>query len=155
MCPICRKNGGLLPLCDKYKFINGIHHSKTNNIANICNMKLKNGKGLCKYKSCNIDGNHFCGLHKNLWNTTSIVDNNIPIINNNDIPIIDNTSKEISLLNPNKLAHECGMKLKNGNGYCKASSKAIYNGLCGRHCIKKKEPNTKNTENTDNNFIVI
>ena len=146
MCPICRKSGGLLPLCDKYKFIKGIHYikiEKTEIIVNICNAKLKNGKGLCKYKSCNIDGNLFCKLHKDLWNTTPIVNNNLSVDNNQ--------INEISLLNPNKLAHECGIKLKNGNGYCSVSGKTIYNGLCGRHCIKTK----KEEQNADNDFIVI
>ena len=137
MCPICRKNGGLLPSCKDTKFIKGIHYiNKEINKEiklNICNAKLKNGKGFCKYKSCNIDGNTFCRLHKDLWNVIPSTD------------IIPST--EIPLLNPNKLSCDCGMKLKNGNGYCKVKGKEIYNGLCGRHYVKKEEP--------DNNFIVV
>ena len=145
MCPICRENGGLLPLCNKYKFTKGIHYIKIENTINICNAKLKNGKGLCKYKSCNIDGNTFCKLHKDLWNTTPIVDNNISLLDN--IPLVHES------LNPNKLTHECGMKLKNGNGYCSSLGKTIYNGLCGRHYIKPKEQIIE--QNLNNNFIVI
>jgi len=162
MCPICRKNGGLLPSCDKYKFIKGIHYSKVNNIISLCNVQLKNGKGLCKYKSCNTDGNSFCKLHKNLLNTTPIIDNNIPLINNN-IPLINNTLEVNNIplidniLNPSKLPNECGIKLKNGKGYCTASGKKMYNGLCGRHCIKKEQNIDKNLIdiNIDNNVIVI
>lgn len=92
MCPICRKNGGLLPTHPKYKSIVGIH---------------------------NI--------------------------------IVNNTEETKTLdINPHKLPHQCGVKLKTKDGYCVAYGKKMYGGFCGKHC---KTP--KNTDITVENTLVI
>ena len=74
MCPICRKNGGLLPINNNYKIIKNIHNMKeiNLNVSNLPNV-LKNINSL--------------------------------------------------IINPDKLLHECGVKFKTKNGYCKFKGK--------------------------------
>ena len=81
MCPICRKNGGLLPVHKKFKVIKGIHDIKENenpinnevikiNIVEInpdkksneCGAKLKTKDKYCQYIGKSIYGG-FCGIH--------------------------------------------------------------------------------------------
>lgn len=112
MCPICRKNGGLLPFDENKKFVKGLHY--ITNIENsqidtyenkICGYKLCSKNGFCKAKSNNLYGK-LCGKH--------------------------HKNKEIHI-NPEKLPNECGVKLKTKNGYCKSKGCEKYNGHCGIH----------------------
>ena len=83
MCPICRKNGGLLPVHSKFKTINGIHDIKidTNQVVNKpvkinivdinpnklpfeCGVKLKTKDGYCVSYGKKMYGG-FCGKHFN------------------------------------------------------------------------------------------
>ncbi len=93
MCPICRKNGGLLPVNSKFKVIKGIHDTVTNKLPVIdntkkieildinpnklpfqCGVKLKTKDGYCVAYGKKIYGG-FCGKHcKN--KTNNITDNN-------------------------------------------------------------------------------
>lgn len=68
MCPICRKNGGFLPINGLISPIKGIHATiypkkKVNNI-NIqkCGVKLKTKDGFCKVIGKSIYGG-LCGIH--------------------------------------------------------------------------------------------
>jgi hypothetical protein len=67
MCPICRKNGGLLPVFKNYKLIKNVHFKKKVPII-ICGSKLKLKDGYCSFigKSC-YGG--LCGKHYNHNNT--------------------------------------------------------------------------------------
>ena len=66
MCPICRKNGGLLPVLNDEKFIKNIHY-KDDSIRQNCGCLLKNKKKVC----FNIGKNDFsnkCVRHKSIEN---------------------------------------------------------------------------------------
>jgi hypothetical protein len=110
MCPICRDNGGLLPVYKNDKVIKGIHIPNyhllnKNNLNNKCGMKL-----LTKNKYCSFIGkpefNNLCGKHAHLFNNTD--------------PII------------------CGIKLLTKDGFCQLSGKSEYNNLCKVHFSKSK-----------------
>lgn len=110
ICPICRKNGGLLPVYANNKLIKNIHimDNIKNNIPKTevlinpdkkdgeCGAKLKTKGGFCtsvgKY-------NGFCKKH-----TTVIIE-----------------------------VKECGAKLKSKDGFCKAVGQQCYSGFCGMH----------------------
>jgi hypothetical protein len=83
MCPICRKNGGLLPVHTKFKSIKGIHDIKEvvlpviietskssipdinpDKLPNKCGAKLKTKNGYCESTGKSIYGG-FCGRHSN------------------------------------------------------------------------------------------
>jgi hypothetical protein len=85
MCPICRKNGGKLPLKDNIIYNKLIHYCNIINVninVNICGHILKNGINTCKKKS----KNGYCYLHKA---NNNINENNNDILSN----IIDNIEK--------------------------------------------------------------
>lgn len=63
--------------------------------------------------------------------TTTNITNNISISNDTNNVLTNNT-----LINPNKLAHQCGVKLKNKDLYCKFNGNILYGGFCGHHKIK-------------------
>ena len=111
MCPICRKNGGLLPIHPKFKSIKGIHDIKEvvtpainetskSTISNInpdklpyqCGAKLKTKTGYCESTGKPIYGG-FCGRHANCYVQKTAPTNTpttIPIITSENI-IKDNT----------------------------------------------------------------
>ena len=67
MCPICRKNGGFLPINDDVIPIKGIHLIKTvskNNktTSQICGVKLKTKDGYCQCIGKSAYGG-LCGIH--------------------------------------------------------------------------------------------
>jgi len=130
MCPICRKNGGLLPLIENIPFIKGLHYisnlKKTE--YDVCGYKLCSKNGYCQLKSNKLYGG-FCGKHKPKQLT--------------DIEHNEDLSQNI---NPNKLHNECGVKLKTKNGYCKSKGSKIYGGYCGLH---KNVISLSEDENTD------
>ena len=94
MCPICRKNGGFLPVHKNFNLIKGIHAFKEPVVKEPVVKELVVKEPITKSKS----------------NKSNIID-----------------------INPNKLPHECGVKLKTKNGYCECSAKLLYGGFCGRH----------------------
>jgi hypothetical protein len=73
MCPICRKNGGLLPVHSEFSFNKGINYIKIDKdslfinpdkLENECGVKLKTKLGFCKSIGKELyDG--FCGVHYN------------------------------------------------------------------------------------------
>lgn len=70
MCPICRKNGGLLPLIASKTFIKGLHYisdSKKSEIDiddnKICGYKLCSKNGFCQAKGNKLYAG-LCGKHK-------------------------------------------------------------------------------------------
>lgn len=147
MCPICRKNGGLLLLPNGKNFEIGIHkydliddETEVVTTIKLCGYKLKSSNN-----TCTIRGNVLCGgLCKRHFQIKIKEENNInntatspkSTINTNTAtsPII--TTNNINLcviINPNKKDNECGVKLKSKNDYCKSSSKTIYGGFCGIH----------------------
>jgi hypothetical protein len=133
MCPICRKNGGLLPLIDGIQSINGIHTCKNNLICTtikLCGAKLKSKDGTCKSYGNSLNGG-FCGKHKHLVNQA----------------IVENSDKlPVSKSNPNA----CGYKLSSKAGLCSINGNDKYGGLCSRHFkIKNSENNI-----TDNVVVV-
>ena len=105
MCPICRKNGGLLPVHKKIKSIKGIHDIK------------------------------------------EVV---IPITSETNITNKTNKLTTVDI-NPNKLPHSCGAKLKTKDGYCQAMGKKVHGGFCGRHasCNIQQNINTATDTATD------
>jgi hypothetical protein len=108
MCPICRKNGGLLPIHNNFKVIKGIHDIKKDvepineiNKLNInpdklsthCGAKLKTKDGYCMSIGKKQYGG-FCGKHSYCNNTiktnvvtTDIVTSNVVTVTN-DILIV-------------------------------------------------------------------
>jgi len=75
MCPICRKNGGLLPLINLnnivtapikgiHKIVNNNEHNKTNNTIKlpVCGFKLKTKDGFCQVIG-KEKYNGLCGIH--------------------------------------------------------------------------------------------
>ena len=127
VCPICRKNGGLLPLYCDIKPIKNIHiinynidHNMNQKVSQVnpsklsheCGMKFKSKDEYCTFIGKDYYGG-FCGLHKTIINLTK---------NNN-----------------NKITNKCGLKLKSKDGYCTSSAKSIYGGFCGLHKAKNNE----------------
>jgi len=110
MCPICRKNGGFLPIHKNFNLIKGIHSFKD------------------------------------------------PVVKEHIVktPIDNPKSNKYNILtdiNPNKLPHECGAKLKTKNGYCECNAKSVFGGFCGKHSnyIKPQQPNLNNDPSSDIN----
>ena len=140
MCPICRKNGGLLPIIDGIDPVKTIHNFKTlkNKLPQIqlinpdkleheCGFKLLKNNGYCKLIG-KFDG--LCGKHtskKHLIQTSNKK---------------DNYEKSV---NPNKLEGQCGMKLKSKDGFCTKKSNALYGGFCFLH---------SNVQNNNNTIVV-
>lgn len=137
MCPICRKNGGLLPSISTIPFVKNLHYiSNDVNIDTdtdtdkICGYKLCSKNGICNLKGNKLYGG-LCGKHK-LKKPEIIEDIDIDInelltnaLNEIEIPSVD--------INPHKLSHECGVKLKTKDGYCKSKGCKSFNGYCGMH----------------------
>jgi hypothetical protein len=121
MCPICRKNGGLLPICLDKK-IKGIHNMKLVNPIKVCGCKLLTSTGYCKTVGNEKYGG-YCGKHKKILKKK------------------ENTNT----IDPNK----CGAKLKTKDGYCCLVGNYIYGGFCGVHKNYQKTLNTENLNDID------
>lgn len=176
-CPMCRKDGGLLPLCDGYTFSEKIHITtkKINNVdisvminpdkkADECGVKLVYGNSFCKsYGKCNgFCKKHFnimmkhnillpVNLSNNILNNTS---DNTPVNVSNNVSnnVLNNVSNNNDI-NPLKLPHECGAKLKTKKGcYCTSNGKSIYGGFCGIHKFLHK---IETLDNVTENILVI
>lgn len=162
MCPICRKNGGLLPTCDGYDVIKNIHDLKSvktkvvpinpKKLQHECGFKLLNGNGYCKLVG-RYEG--LCGKHISKKDL-------LPKENSSIITEKETISKEILDINPEKLEHECGMKFKTKNVYCKMKCKEEYGGFCYIHRKTKtslkssNDTSITNDNNTnDNNNVLI
>ena len=162
MCPICRKNGGLLPTCDGYDVIKNIHDLKVvkskvvpinpNKLEHECGFKLLNGNGYCKLVG-RYEG--LCGKHISKKDL-------LPKENSSIITEKETISKEILDINPEKLEDECGMKFKTKNVYCKMKCKEEYGGFCYIHRKTKtslkssNDTSITNDNNTnDNNNVLI
>ena len=162
MCPICRKNGGLLPTCDGYDVIKNIHDLKSvktkvvpinpKKLQHECGFKLLNGNGYCKLVG-RYEG--LCGKHISKKDL-------LPKENSSIITEKETISKEILDINPEKLEDECGMKFKTKNVYCKMKCKEEYGGFCYIHRKTKtslkssNDTSITNDNNTnDNNNVLI
>jgi hypothetical protein len=129
-----------------------------NKLAHECGIKFKYKNGFCTTNGKEIYSG-FCGLHyKNIPksyfdNIKSLKmeekkeenQNTSKIKDDKKINIVLNNSNNIKI-NPNKLAHECGMKFKYKSGYCVSIGKNIYNGFCGLHKPKNTEKTTNNNQ---------
>lgn len=165
MCPICRKNGGLIPVYKDDKPLKNIHYTSSyikekliiinpNKLAHECGIKFFTSNNFCKSIG-NSDFSGFCKKHmkyhelyvqtqltnSNESQTDNTTNNNITdnIISNTMDNTIDNTIGNTSdniLINPNKLQHECGIKFKSKPGYCISIGKQLYGGYCGIHKVK-------------------
>ncbi len=116
MCPICRKNGGKIPLYKDIKYIRGIHSTSSLNIndlkiSGICGQKLKSSDDLCSTKG-NKEYNGMCKKHY-------IMSQKICI------PVNVTTVDKI----------KCGVKLKTKEGYCEKTGNNLYGGFCYLHRI--------------------
>jgi len=140
MCPICRKNGGLLPIIEGIDPVKSIHNFKMlknkipqkqlinpNKLEHECGLKLLTTNGYCKLIG-KYDG--LCGKHSSKKD------------------LVIQTSNEKSV-NPNKLEGHCGMKLKTKNGFCTKKSSDLYGGFCFLHS------NVQNNNNNNNNNIIV
>ena len=79
MCPICRKNGGFLPINNNFKIIKGIHEIKDetilttcpdinpNKLLTQCGVKFKTKDGFCQSHGKTIYGG-LCGIHFKMVN---------------------------------------------------------------------------------------
>ena len=105
-------------ILDWYKELIKNKHSNNYSIKNMCPICRKSG-GLLP-------------VHAKFKNIKGIHD-----IKEVIIPAISNTTKNsithITNIDPNKLPHKCGAKLKTKTGYCEFIGKPIYGGFCGRH----------------------
>lgn len=90
------------------------------------------------YKELNKKNNHsnypvsnICPICREKGGLLPVYGDDKPIKNIN----IMNTKKLNTelIINENKYAHECGVKLKSKNGFCHAFGKKIYGGFCGLH----------------------
>jgi hypothetical protein len=165
MCPICRKNGGLLPVCDGYETIKNIHNLKlnkqkvvtTNDSKNLinpnklkyqCGFKLLNGNGYCKFYGF-YEG--LCGKHKDKKN---LLPNNIITIGNSTGSESSTTEPSINI-NPDKLENECGMKLKSKDGFCKLKCNQKYGGFCFIHGKNYQLLGNQNNVIENNNNVLV
>ena len=131
MCPICRKNGGLLPICLDKK-IKGIHNMKPVNPIKVCGCKLSTTTGFCK-----IIGNEkyggYCGKHKKML-------------------IKSPKKKEITNTNTNVVTpNNCGAKFKTKDGHCCSTGSSAYGGFCGLHKNYQKILNIGDLNTTELN----
>ena len=163
MCPICRKNGGLLPTCEGYDVIKNIHDLKVvkskvipinpKKLQHECGFKLLNGNGYCKLVG-RYEG--LCGKH--ISKKDLLPKETISVSNEKDNISKETISKEKLDINPEKLEHECGMKFKSKNGYCKMKCKEEYGGFCYVHRKTKtflKSSNSNINIINDNNVLIL
>lgn len=173
ICPICRKNGGLLPIYGDIKPLKKIHIlDNVNNVNNVkkieininpsklsheCGFKFSCKPGYCNTKGKEIYGG-FCGTHfKNIPDSyfkSKLASDDKKLENNQTTStLIKENDKKLSSsqnitkneqINPNKLPYECGMILKNKPGYCIYLGKKTYGGFCGIH--KPKNTNKTNDD---------
>lgn len=107
MCPICRKNGGHLPIIE----VNN-QDINPNKQFYECGIKLSSKDGYCTIMGKDIY-NGFCGKHY--------------------IKLLDKGQCDCENQETITTTHQCGVKLKQKNGFCKLIGKDIYNGFCGIH----------------------
>lgn len=167
MCPICRKNGGLLLLPDGKHFEQGIH---VNNLSDTdidtdtsikeCGYKLKSSNNTCIVIGNTLyDG--LCKTHFKIKIKENNATNNTKISPTSSTSTINTNTKTSSInlcviINPNKKDNECGAKLKSKNDYCKSSSKTIYGGFCGIHkSYANNIPIQPNVKTTTKKTIII
>ena len=150
-CPICRKNGGKLPLIEGYSFKNYIHYTKkylAHQKDFYCCAILKSSDKKCNNKKKNGCGD-YCGLHKNYINTQAENQPNSES-KNPEILVVQQITK--------KTIVKCCALLKNGN---KCKNKQLANGFCGIHKNNKhiisinENSNISNISNINISNIVV
>lgn len=174
MCPVCRKNGGLIPVYKDDKPLKNINYTSSyikNNLIIMnpdklpfeCGIKFMTSNNFCKLKG-NQDFSGFCKKHMKfhelyvqhqLLNNTSDSLNNTNNTNNSIIipvttQVNENNTETMTetdlLINPNKLPHQCGIKYKSKQGYCLSLGKQLYGGYCGIHKINNLTINNNNID---------
>jgi len=118
MCPICRKNGGTLPLNNK-TYIKNIHNDPNKVPDIICGYQLVRKKSLCTsigYQHYdNLCSKHY--LYKQKHNINTKIDTKIDtLIDTLTNTTIDTKPNMCVVIQSNK---ECGAKLKTKDGFCK------------------------------------
>jgi len=154
MCPICRENGGYLPLYGN-KYVRGIHGTKCNQIiiehkkcGYIMNLSKHSGdkelfsetimdeNTLKNNSTCNNNGYNkyegLCKLHK------TIKDEHEKKMNDNkdlsiDKELFSGTNMKENNIEQSNLIKKCGIKLKKKNGFCKNKGNSVYGGCCHIH----------------------
>jgi hypothetical protein len=139
MCPICRKNGGLLPMHNNYSFMQGIHiYNNLNNLTGICGAKFSTKTGYCKKIGKPCYGG-FCVTHIKCKIEDKYVDESDVMLSSvASVASIASMDSSASLTSLNITSSNiCGFKYKTKNGYCGYAGKSKYGGLCGLHskCI--------------------
>jgi len=147
MCPICRKDGGLLPHISGVSYIPGIHspYNTINipepiTISTVCGAKFLTKTGFCTFKG-QIQYGGFCCKHMNSQSKESSQE--IPIISAIEQSTQNFHSTLGSLGSLITQTNVCGYKLTTKNGYCKLSGKQQYDNLCLAHfkCKNKSSVN--------------
>lgn len=110
MCPICRGNGGLIPIYGTDEPIKNIHFIPKIHNTIKCGIKLLTKNSYCT-NTGKSEYNNLCGLHAHLYKPTAI---------NNDNNFY------------------CGFKLLTKDGFCKLTGKSEYNNLCKVHFLKNE-----------------
>jgi len=138
MCPICRENGGYLPLYGN-KYVRGIHGTKCNQIIidhKKCGYTLKNNS------TCNNNGYNkyegLCKLHKTIkdehekkMNDTMNLSGDKELFTGTKVEV--NTINVIGDIEQTNLIKNCGIKLKTKDGFCKNKGNSAYGGCCHIH----------------------
>jgi hypothetical protein len=141
VCPICRKNGGLLPVMENMCPINGVNIKYSQNMCiniKICGALLKNNKSTCKLAGKDFYGG-FCGKHQNLAIIKSTLDSDLSNLKQDSSNLKQDSSKP-------KLSY-CGYKLKTKDGVCSKLSNMKYGGLCLTHFKVKNNESVNETVN--------
>ena len=162
MCPICRKYGGLLPLYENTKYLKGVHVFNyalefgaikyESNCESKCGAKLKTKDGFCTLYGNKKLYNGLCKKHFSLPICQPIGPGLIqgPDLGLGLVPI--QGPGQIDDVNPNKKAHECGVKFKTKNGYCESIGKKMYDGKCGVHKPKISNSIIESINNLSDNL---
>jgi len=138
MCPICRQNGGKLPVCNNETPIYGLHITSNKKSSSyvkgiLCGTPLKGNP----YKTCCSRGqpkfNGKCGVHKNTQSISESVVGTSVI--NSESNILESSTYTNSITNSNTpTLNLCNAPLKTKIGkLCKAKGNPLFNGKCGLH----------------------
>ena len=130
MCPICKQNGGKIPICNDVTPIKGIHTMKPIKPFIICGASLKSNPS----KKCSARGNDKyggkCHYHKNIDNPVLISTDSV----NENVKTKEVSNSENTKVEKNIEKHVCYAPLKTRKGqFCMSVGSHKYAGRCGKH----------------------